>query len=86
MPVPPKLDPVALPEKGRYVEGPLLYTPHSVEGLTEKCWDPLAGPLGKLPGYPPITLDRTLLFACFQSGRTNQLPKAGSHIKERGNL
>jgi hypothetical protein len=25
MPVPTKLDPVALPEKGRYVEGPLLY-------------------------------------------------------------
>ena len=25
MPVPTKLDPVALPEKGRYVEGTLLY-------------------------------------------------------------
>lgn len=80
MPVPTKLDPVALPEKGRYVEGPLLYA------IGDSTLIALAGPLGKLPGYPPVTLDRTLLFACFQGVRTNQFSKAGSHIKERWNL
>ena len=37
-------------------------------------------------GDPPITFDRTLLFACFQSVRTNQFSKAGSHIKKRWDL
>src|SRR2546421_2421115 len=50
MPVPTKLDPVALPEKGRYVEGPLLYTPHSVEGLTEKMLGSSSRPFGKITG------------------------------------
>ena len=32
MPVPTKLDPVALPEKGGYVEGPLLYAVRTLPG------------------------------------------------------
>src|SRR5947209_20307984 len=50
MPVPTKLDPVALPEKGRYVEGPLLYTPHSAYGLTEKMLGSSSRPFGKITG------------------------------------
>src|SRR5258706_6155869 len=80
MPVPTKLDLVALPQKGHYVERPLLCA------IGDSALIALAGSLGKLPGHPPITFDRTLLFACFQSVRANQFSKAGSHIKERWDL
>src|SRR5579863_1103826 len=80
MPVHTKLDQVALPEKGRYVERPLLYA------VGASALIALASPLGKLPGYSPITFDRALLFACFQRVRTNQFTKAGSQIKERRDL